>query len=76
MYRHEIVDAYIFLQKNQSVISKEMLEFIKDASLSVYDSLQDDYCRKCVHDGFQECYPSACTGCGGEGEKHNFKLAC
>lgn len=73
--RNEIIDAYVFLRKANNSIPDQTLEFIKDASLVMYDSLHDDnYCNKCVHNGQQMKYPSNCTGCGSDGEKRNFKL--
>jgi hypothetical protein len=72
--RNEIIKAYAFLRENNNDISDQTLDFMKDASLSVYDSINDDYCRKCLHNGKQMLYPSDCTGCGGNGEKRNFKL--
>lgn len=74
MKRNEIIEAYVFLRENNNSISDQTLDFMKDASLSAYDSLGDDYCKKCSHNGHQMINPSACTGCGSEGEKRNFKL--
>ncbi len=72
--RNEIINAYVFLRENNSSIPDQTLDFMKDASLSAYDSLHDDYCKKCVHNGKQMIYPSGCTGCESEGGKRNFKL--
>jgi len=30
-------------------------------------------CKECKHDGNQSIFPSACTGCGGDGEGKNFE---
>lgn len=75
MKRNDIIDAYVFLRKNNQSIPDKSLEFMKDAALSAYDSLHDDYCKKCQHNGSQMQYPSNCTGCGSDGEKLHFKMA-
>jgi hypothetical protein len=72
--RNEIIAAYVFLRKNNMDISDQTLDFMKDAALSVHDSMYGDYCKKCIHNGKQMIYPSGCTGCGGNGEGRNFKL--
>ena len=74
MERKEIIEAYVFLRKNNHNIPTQTLDFIKDASLSVFDSLYDNYCKKCKHNGNQYKYPSPCTGCGGDREKRHFVL--
>ena len=74
MERKEIIEAYIFLRNHNHSIPSQTLDFIKDASLSVFDSLDDNYCRKCQHNGNQTNYPSGCTGCGSYGEKRHFVL--
>jgi len=74
MNRRHIIDAYIFLRENNNTIPDNVLDFIKDVSLSAYDSLGDEYCTKCEHNGSQMIYPSPCTGCGGFGEKRHFRL--
>jgi len=72
--RQTIIDAYVFLREKNNSIPDATLDFIKDASLSAYDSLPDDFCVKCIHNGKQIIYPSGCTGCGSNGERRNFKL--
>lgn len=74
MQRTEIIDAYVFLRKHNQSIPDEALDFIKDAALSAYDALDDDYCKNCKYNGDQMKYPSGCTGCGSFGEKRNFIL--
>ena len=74
MERKEIIEACLFLRKNNTTIPDQTLDFIKDASLCVFDSLHDDYCKKCCHNGKQMQYPSSCTGCGINGEKRHFVL--
>lgn len=73
--REEIAKAWAFLRENNHSISDVTIDFMKDAALSMYDSLSDDYCKKCVHNGDQMVLPSGCTGCGSDGEKRNFKLS-
>lgn len=72
--RELIIEAYIFLRESNHAVPSETLDFIKDASLSAYDFLHDDYCLKCEHNGSQMTYMSNCTGCGSNGEKRHFKL--
>jgi len=72
MKREEIMEVYLFLRKNNSSIPSETLEFIKDAALSMFDSINGDFCKKCLHNGKQQCYPSPCTWCGSDGEGRHF----
>jgi len=74
MNRNEIIEAWTFLRENNHSIPDNTLDFIKDAALSAYDSMDDDYCKKCMHNGSQMAYPGPCTGCGAHGEKRNFVL--
>lgn len=71
--RKEIIKACTILRDNNTIPSV-VIDFIKDASLSVYDSLNNDYCKRCENNGKQMIYPSECTGCGSEEEKRHFKL--
>jgi len=72
--RQSIIDAWMFLREHNHTIPDYTLDFMKDASLSVFDQLNDDYCKKCQHNGGQAIYPSGCTGCGSHNERRNFKL--
>ena len=71
MFRSEIIDAYVFLRKNNNTISDYALDFMKHASLSAFDSLYGN-CKNCRHNGNQMFYPSGCTGCGTDDEYRNF----
>jgi hypothetical protein len=71
MQRKEIIDAYLFLRKNNQSIPDDTLEFIKDASLVRFDALFGD-CKNCKQNGNQMIYPSGCTGCGPHDEFRNF----
>lgn len=75
MNKNEIIDAYLFLREHNQSIPSETLEFMKDVSLRELEKIKDGRdCHSCLHDGFQSIHPSACTGCGAEGELRNFKL--
>ena len=71
MQRKEIIDAYLFLRKNNQSIPGDTLEFIKDASLVRFDSIFGN-CKNCKHNGKKMIYPSGCTGCGAHDEFRNF----
>jgi len=71
--RQSIIDAYGFLRKNNCTIPDYTLEFMRDASLSLFDQLYDEGCKSCQHNGGQAIYPSGCTGCGSFNERNNWK---
>jgi len=73
--KNDIIDAYVFLRENNQSIPSETLEFMKDVSLRELEKVKNGReCFSCVHDGFQQIFKSACTGCGAEGELRNFKV--
>jgi hypothetical protein len=75
MTKNEIIDAYLFLREKNHSIPSETLEFMKDVSLREFDRITNGReCFSCAHDGFQQVFPSACTGCGADGELNHFKL--
>jgi len=75
MKREEIIDAYLFLIKNNHSIPDATLDFMKDVSLREFEKITTGSgCFSCRHDGFQMLHPSACTGCGAEGELRNFQI--
>ena len=71
--RKDILEAYSFMRRHNHSLPDELLDFMKDASLSAFDSLDNDYCKSCKHNGNQMIYPSACTGCGSDGEKRHYE---
>lgn len=75
MNKNEIIDAYLFLRENNQSIPSSTIEFMKDVSLRELGRVKNGRgCFSCENDGFQFFHPSACTGCGGDGELKNFKL--
>lgn len=73
--KDEIIEAYLFLRKENKSIPSETIEFMKDVSIREFDRITNGRsCFSCKNDGFQSIHPSACTGCGGNGELNNFKL--
>lgn len=72
--RQEIMDACTFLAENATHCDPNTISFIKDASLTIFDSLAEDFCKKYENNGQQMLYPGNCTGCGSNGEKRIFVL--
>ena len=73
--RETIREAYLFLRKNNQSIPTNTLDFMLDASLSMYEATANDgCCVHCQYNGKQMIYPGECTGCGAHGEMRNFKL--
>lgn len=73
--KNDIIDAYVFLRENNHSIPSETLEFMKDVSIRELEKVRNGReCFSCEHDGFQQFFKSACTGCGGDGELRNFKV--
>ena len=71
----DIIDAYLFLRKENQSIPSETLEFMKEASLRELGIIEKGRtCFSCKHDGMQCVFPSGCTGCGAEGEYRNFSV--
>lgn len=72
--KNDILDAYLFLRKNNHSISSETLEFIKDVSIRELEKIENSRtCFSCKHDGMQMVFKSHCTGCGADGEYRNFR---
>lgn len=75
MKKTDIIDAYLWIRKNNSSIPDNVLDLMKDSAIEVLNKMENSReCFSCKNDGFQNIFPSACTGCGGNGELINFKL--
>lgn len=73
MNRGQIIDAYVFLRKNNHSIPDDVLDFMKDSSLRAYDAMNDGECSSCAFDGLQSRVGTPCTGCCAEGNYKHFK---
>jgi len=71
----DIIDAYLFLRKENQTIPSEALEFMKEVSLRELRIIEKSRtCFSCKHDGMQGVFKSGCSGCGAEGEYRNFSV--
>ena len=71
----DIIDAYLFLRKENQSIPSETLEFMKEVSLRELRVIEKGRtCSNCKHDGMQPVFKSGCTGCGADGEYRNFSV--
>ena len=62
MNRNEIIDAYLFLRKNNHSIPDDTLDFMKNASLRALESMNSKSMYKCdKHGGIGFC--SDCAEC-------------
>jgi len=73
--KDQVVDAYLWIRKNNSTIPDNILELMKDSAIAALSKMENSRdCFSCKNDGLQSVFPSACTGCGVNGELRNFKL--
>ena len=73
--KNNIIDAYLFLRKENQSIPSEALDFMKTVALRELEIIEKGrVCFSCKHDGMQMIFKSGCTGCGGDGEYRNFRL--
>jgi len=73
--KEDIVEACLFLRKNNKSIPDETLNFIKAVSMRELEKVESGrVCFSCKHDGMQGIFKSGCTGCGVDGEYNNFEI--